>query len=457
MKLRLLILLALLGCSLSAIQDFASLYSFDDPFEIGYIVPTEGAGLYYYLEDGSIQQSALESWQTGWKQGSIAQPGYIGFRSLDDALVSPLWADTEMQLAAFTPLLEDPMGDHLFTNPVLDILSLKIGATDERLYFAMQVAGNDYPVSSGFTYFAYMPVIVNPSASPDENPIVYGLMYTVELGGLISPGLYKVTGTGFDGLTRLGNLQHNVENGVLILSCSMADLLADADFSSWFDPEYPVFATTATTSRISLVNGIQQADMTAGINVLYKPHFLDGSNLYSPILSNASMEIGDGAYKIIALIDYQDQDSNVPRLARVRIDDLESYPLTPVGELDFSQAVTYKSAELEFPGNWDMLTFEFSDGEGSVEYSFPNPVSNTDETLVPMAAISLYPNPVRGSLHLKSQSPEPQQLRLYNLRGQLLQEITLCKGETELDLGTLSPGLYFLKGKGMQSRRFMKL
>ncbi|MCB5261859.1 MAG: T9SS type A sorting domain-containing protein, partial [Candidatus Cloacimonetes bacterium] len=438
MKIRFLILLTLLASILFGLQDFSRLYSFDDPGEIGFIVPLEGEGSYYYLQDGGIQQSALETWQTGWKQGAIPQPGYIGFRTLDDALVSPVWADTQPPLAAFTPLLEDDEGDHLFTNPVLDILSLKIAATDERLYFAMQVAGNAFPTSSGFTYFAYMPVIVDPSADPEGNPTVYGLMFTVELGVLISPGLYKVTGTGFDGLTRLGDIQHSIEDNVLILSCAMADLLADADFSTWFDPQYPVFATTATTSRINLVNGIQQADMTAGINVLYTPQYLDGANLSAPVLSNANIEIGDGAYKIIALIDYQDQDHNVPRLARVRIDDLQSYPLTPVGELDFAMPVSYKSEELEFPGNWGELTFEFSDGEGTQEFIYPNPVSVSDETLVPAAAISLHPNPVRSSLYLKSQSPEPQQLRLFNLRGQLLREIIVSKGETELDLSSLS-------------------
>ncbi|MCK9585182.1 MAG: T9SS type A sorting domain-containing protein [Candidatus Cloacimonetes bacterium] len=457
MKIRLLILLALLASTLSAIQDFARLYSFDHPEVSSFIVSLEGEGSFYYLVPGGIAQLALPSWQTGWKHGSITGTGYVGFRSADDALVSPLWADTEPALAAFTPLLEDPEGDHLFTNPVLDILSLKVAATDERLYFAMRVAGNAYPVSSGFTYFAYMPVIVDPSADPEGNPTVYGLMYTVELGGLISPGLYKVTGTGLDGLTRLGNIEHSMENGVLVLSCNMADLLADADFSSWFDPEYPVFATTATTSRISLVNGIQQADMTAGINVLYKPQYLDGANLSSPILSNAHIDIGEGPHEIIAFIDYQDQDHHVPRHAWVRIDDLERHPLSPVGELDYSTVMTYKSEGLEFPGNWEKLTYEFSDGWYNVTYIYPNPVSVSDETLVPAAEISFYPNPVQASLYLKSQSSAPQQLGLYNLRGQVLQRIIVSKGETELDLSALSPGVYFLHSKGMKSRRFVKL
>lgn len=457
MKIRLLILLALLASTLSAIQDFARLYSFDHPEVSSFIVPLEGAGSFYYLSDGSIGELALQSWQTGWKQGSITGTGYIGFRSADDALVSPLWADTQPALAAFTPLLEDPEGDHLFTNPVLDILSMKVAATDERLCFAMRVAGNAYPVSSGFTYFAYMPVIVDPSAVPEENPTVYGLMYTVELGGLISPGLYKVTGTGLDGLTRLGNIEHSIENGVLVLSCNMADLLADADFSSWFDPDYPVFATTATTSRINLVNGIQQADITAGINVLYKPQYLDGANLSSPILSNANIDTGEGPHEIIAYIDYQDQDHHVPRHAWVRIDDLERHPLSPVGELDYSTVMTYKSEGLEFPGNWEKLSYEFSDGWYNVTYIYPNPVSVSDETLVPAAEISFYPNPVRASLYLKSQSSAPQQLGLYNVRGQVIQKIILPKGKIELDLSSLSAGVYFLHSKGMKSKRFVKL
>ncbi|MDD3104388.1 MAG: T9SS type A sorting domain-containing protein, partial [Candidatus Cloacimonetes bacterium] len=418
----------------------------------------EAVGSYYYLQDGGIQQSTLQSWQSGWKQGSILQPGYLGFRTSDDALVCPLWADTQPALAAFTPLLEDALGDHLFDNPVLDLLSMKIAATDERLYFALQVAGNSFPTSSGFTYFAYMPVIVDPAAAPEDNPTVYGLMYTVEMGGIIGPALYKITGSGFNGLSRLGDIEHSIVDNTLILSCAMADLLADADFSSWFDPQYPIFATTATTSRINLVNGIQQADMTEGIKVLSKAQYLDGANRHPPTLSNASLEILDtNPYRIRAQIDYQDQDHNVPRMARLSIDGLPSYTLTPAGELDFAQAVTFTNETLEISDDWEELTFEISHGGSSVEYILANPVSNYDANLIPIAEIALHPNPVRASLHLKSQSQEPRQLRLYNLRGQLLQDITLNKGETELDLQALPSGVYFLHEKGFKSRRFVKL
>lgn len=458
MKIYLLIMVTLVSSALSGVRDFSQIYCFDDPEQIGFVVPCENEASYYYLQEGAILQSPLEVWHTGWRQGGITETGYIGFRRLDDALVSPLWADAQPALAGFTPLLEDVQGDHLFNNPSLDILSMKIAVTNERLFFSMQVAGNAFPTSSGFNYFAYMPVIVDPSSIIEENPIVYGLMYTIEIGSLISPGLYKITGTGLDGLTRLGNIEHSIEDNTLILSCAMADLLADADFLSWFDPQYPLFATTATTSRINLINGIQQADITEGINVLLKPQYLEGSNLSSPILSNAGIEIGSwGPYKNRARIDYQDLDHNVPRVAQVRVDDYPSSPLLPFGELDFAQTVTYKSEELEFPENWRELIFEFSDGHELVEHILSNPVSVSDETLIPSAGISLHPNPVRAVLHLKSQSQTPQSLGLYNLRGQWLQEIILHKGEASFDLTALPSGVYFLRGKTMANRRFVKL
>ena len=61
MKIRLLLLLVLLGSTLFGIQDFARLYSFDDSPELGFIVPLQGEGSYYYLQEGSFQQRDRKS------------------------------------------------------------------------------------------------------------------------------------------------------------------------------------------------------------------------------------------------------------------------------------------------------------------------------------------------------------------------------------------------------------
>jgi hypothetical protein len=458
MKIHLLFFLLILTASLCAWGDFEGLYSFDDPANLGFITSLEGSGLYYYLQDAQIHEANLQPWHSGWNQGAIPQPGYIGFRAVEDSLLNPLYSLAAPELYAYTPLEVDPLGDHLYPNASLDIITSKIAFTDERLYFALQVAGDGFPVSSGFTYYAYMPVIVDPSAEIESDPIVYGLMYTVEIGSLIGPALYKITGSGFDGLTRLGDIQHSVVGNTLILSCALADLMADADFASWFDPDYPLFATSFTTSQITLTNGIQQADITQGIKVLVKPQYLEYQNQSSPELSNGQIVAEGEQFRI--LIDYFDADANVPQLARVFIDDNEGhYPLIPQNpqDLDYRETVSYASSLVALPAQWQQVRIEFSDAENYVEYSITNPVHNADHTQSPAAGISIYPNPVRNRIRLKSTLPIQSKVGLYNLRGQLLRHIGLSREEAELDLSELPPGVYLLRGKGIKPARFVKL
>jgi hypothetical protein len=451
--------LLVFGASLFAARSFEMIYGMDAPTEagdLGFITRLEGDGVFYASVDGEIQELELAEWIPGWKMGSLGTQGYLGFRSWDEALINPVFSSSVPELADFTDLVDDPAGDHLFPTASLDILAGRISFTEERLYFAMKVASGTYPVSSGFTYYAYMPVIVEPFSDPQDDPTVYGLMYTVEVGSLIGPGLYKISGSGFDGLSRLGDIEFSVQGQWLILSCSIADLLADADFAAWYDPDYPLCATSLTTSRITLVNGIQQADMTDGVNVLLKAHHLQDQNEFAPQISNIAADYWQGQVQVS--LDYQDMDANVPRFVRFSFDDdpglTELWPQDPQ-TLDFTQLVSYQSPVVSRPEAWQKIIIEISDGDEILEFYLENPVSNQDDLQIPSPQIRVYPNPASDELVISSPKHIHTPILIFNLKGQKVKSIPVSGTEIRISLDDLASGLYFVKIEAYPTKRIL--
>ncbi|MDZ4182345.1 MAG: T9SS type A sorting domain-containing protein, partial [Candidatus Cloacimonadaceae bacterium] len=354
----------------------------------------------------------------------------------------------------------------VFTNTHLDIVSTKASFTQDKLFFALKTNGTAYPVSSGLTYFSYMIILVDPDADPDSNPIVYGLMHTVNLGTLISPGLYKITGTGVNDLTRIGNIVSSVEptTNTLVLSCDIADLTADADFMAWFDPAYPKAITSAITSRITLSGGTQQADMTDGAQLLLKQQAVPVADLSAPVLSQAEYSISaDPAPMLYASILYSDADANFPRHASLSIDGGEQHDLMPdiINSLDFSQPVLYQLFNIPIATDWTAMTYRFSHANGIVEHTILNEVSNSDLISAP-PLYSLYPNPAKDfiSIEKRGKGGYPLTASLYNQKGQKLRDLLINDPALRIELGDLPPGLYFLRVSDAgvsQTKRFIKV
>lgn len=80
----------------------------------------------------------------------------------------------------------------------------------------------------------------------------------------------------------------------------------------------------------------------------------------------------------------------------------------------------------------------------------PTPVSLDDKLIV-------YPNPVRNSLFVQTDSEEIEQIFLQNLRGQtvLVQVLQTDEAPIRLNLSAIPPGVYWLhlKGKNTQQQR----
>jgi len=412
-----------------------------------------------YQLDGDLVTQVMTPWNalSDWQTCTITIPvNYnIGFYStIPELWLTPLFWEGigTPPLSYFTPLTSDPVGDHLFTSAWLDITDTKVCMSQDRLYFAMRNNHTSFPVSSGLTYFAYMPVVVDPASSPEENPIVFGLMYTVNVFGIISPGLYKITGTGLNDLVRIGNIESAVVEQNLILSCAKADLLADSDFMAWFDPDNPLVAVTTTTSKITITSGSLQSDLTEGANILLEQRTIPVINAYAPVLYEPlySFEPGEQA-TLTASIKYSDLDGNFPRIASLSIDGGAELPLVPdTGFLgNFVDGERFTSASIPLQNTWSQIRFRFSDSDGFVYYTV-NSSGTEDSILAPPVKFSLYPNPTTDRLQIKNLDSSIRELLVYNIRGQKVLSLAVQPEQKNLssDVSSLNPGIYFIKSKG---------
>lgn len=422
---------------------------------------------YYIDDDGVLMPSGANSY-CGLDDWSIAEMGpssheYVGLRRVNPSvMVNPIYFDDELETPAqtkFIPLESDPQADHAFNLNHLDILGTKVAFSDTKLYYSIKNNATSFPTGSGITFYSYMAVLADPNADPGQNPTVFGLMYTVDVPGVISPGLYKITGTGVSDLVRIGDINSSIDsaNGVLTLSCNLADLTAVPEFSSWFDPDYPLIGSQAITSRISLTGGNQTSDTTSGANILLLPKRLNPVNESVPVISNPQSAWEGGMLTL--RITYQDADLNPPSDIFVHYAG-NAYFVYPLNLQGFEQPVEFISQPFPAPQNWDYANFIYSVSGETYEYSFQNPVSNADE-LAPAARLKIYPNPTAGMLSYSfgDDAAKPmgsQTIRIYNLRGQLVSEYPAQRADGNLDLSALPAGIYYLF-HGSESRRFLKL
>ncbi len=419
----------------------------------------------YYLNSANQIASAETTPYLGlpsWKSGILNNPAhaYVGYRStVPDTRVNPIYLPNSTSTpnhSRFTLLENDPQGDSAVPETFLDILQTKITFSETKLYYSIKNNSNEFPVVSGLTFYSYMGFFVDPNADPASNPPVFGLMYTLTASGVIAPGLYKITGTATSDLELIGEITHSIDaaNGTLTLSCNLSDLLANPDFSSWYNPQYPLLLTSAITSKISLVSGNTTADSTPGAKLLLKPQLLSG-NSSQPTLSNPVCSWANGSLNLMVI--YSDSDANAPVSLTAAVDSGSPVPLLPLSLNGFEQPVSFAAQGINCPQDWSTVTIRISYGGEPLLFTFNNPVSNQD-LIQPVPVFSVYPNPVRDRLFLRLDSKEPvRELRIFNLRGQI--QPLLLDSEGRIDTSGLAPGPYFIRLKtvnGFLTRSFVK-
>jgi hypothetical protein len=404
-------------------------------------------------------------------QTQIAEPisPYLGFRSISEFNeIIPVFTDTGSTpvFNDYTPLLTDPIGDQAYTFTYLDLRSASATFDNNKLYFALKNNGGGFPTSSGFTYFSYMATLVNPLADSTANTIVYGLMYTVNITGIISPGLYKISGTGLSDMTLIGQISASVDNAnnAILLSCNIADLLADSDFSSWYDVSNPKLGFMALTNKITLTSGIQVADLTSSCHIIPKAISINQSPAMLPQLSNLQI-IDSNENQIYVTADYYSPDAFLPVTAEVQFSNGYVAYLNSLTTPDFESTVMY-GCQIDYNqiSGWDYATFRFScDGIGFTESVFDNTSLVPEENAVSIVSdleFDIFPNPSRGTFSIANQSLKGiTKVEIFNAKGQsIVNKNSLATDFNSIDLGSVASGVYLVKviaGNQIKSKKLI--
>jgi len=238
----------------------------------------------------------------------------------------------------------------------LNIAGEKMLLSDERIFFALTNYGGGFPVSGSlFTIFFSYTISIFPDTDsiPDY---VYSLIYTVDLLGIISPGLFKIDSATED-LTLIGPVVTSIDNttNTLYISCLIADLMADDDFANAYSPYMPL-KVVAMTQRISnFGQTVTLMDEGNYHNIYMQKHTLSPTNNSEPVISNIMTTVTEGL--TVISLDYFDFEANFPLTHDLETDTGSIYQFYPYGT-DFSQSVIFMTALNE---EWNSATIRFSD------------------------------------------------------------------------------------------------
>jgi hypothetical protein len=398
-----------------------------------------GAGVENFLlyANGGIFEQTMTPIADGPSTLSATVPGpataarYYGFRLKQggelDLMPVRIGDGVAPAPGDLTHLSADPSGDALYGYLNLDLTECRVSFSGDRLYAALKNAGGGFPVNQGLTFFGYLLGIANPAqADPDT---VWGMMHTYQQAGVISPGLYRITGSGLGNLTKIGavQVQEFPATNELLVSCLLADLLADPYFMSWYEPSDPVLGIAAFTQRITLLGGAAEADRTPGGTCSLREFSISPGPNQLPTLANGDIQgAGSNAF---AQVEYADANGHSPVLSEIVFDGSLSLPLYPL-TLDYTSTVVYRTASGIDPlanGTWATAVFRFSDNETNVveHVVTATGIAHENPWNAPKVSVSNAPNPFAETTTIRIHLPETARVKIgiYDVRGSLVSTV----------------------------------
>lgn len=474
-----LLLLAVPAQSYQYWNDIRSSASLPDTTLVIRLENPSGPGVENYLlyDESGIEESVMSPVLDGPSTLSAIAPApaagasYYGFRLIqgDELDFVPVRLEDGANPVPddLTRVATDAAGDELFGYQNLDLVDCRVSFTGTELHASLTNTGGGFPVSQFLTFFGYLLAIADPAAADPDT--VFALMQTYEQAGIISPGLYKITGPATSDLVKLGDVvtQEFPTQNTLMISCRLDDLMADPYFQSWYDPSDPAIGVAGFTQRITILGGAQEADRSPG-GTCHLREFAVASGVNSlPVLSDANFA-GAGA-TAHAEIDYFDANDHCPVVAEIVFDSADTYPLYPQST-DYSSNVTYRSDEGIGPlatDTWQYAVFRFSDDLTNV---IEHAETNTGVEGGAVLAMSVYPNPVSSSSAIELVVPVAGDVRvdIYDVRGARV--ATLAEGGRDAGVvrlewdgrsdagGRVASGIYLLRavsGAGSSVRKLI--
>ena len=392
-----------------------------------------------------------------------AETQFCRFRTETDTIVGMMPAYQQNDLFPSEDELgfiaADPIGDNLDPDsPNLDITGNYFGYSDTRFYAGITNESGEFPLDVGglfpITYYFYVTTILNPETVLIDS-VVYAMIYC-DIPMLMSPGLYRISGTEFslETFELIGSIEAEVVGGQLQMACDIETLTGDENFGEWpnitnsigvemLTAKYtlPTEFLMTDLAKISL-QFIDQYEVEPIINILPEISELEGTN--------------GGLFTCI----YYDENGHFPITAEVIVDG-EVFLLNPQS-FDYSGNVIFESIT-GFYG-WDEATFRFSDNNYEfIEETIINNSSSDDELPIVNSTLRNYPNPFNPYTTISFETTnlhENARIEIYNLKGQKVKTLTVILSDAQHRIeGTVtwngtdennqlvSSGIYFYKLK----------
>lgn len=335
--------------------------------------------LLHYNGTSIVQQSfsSLNS-QTGTMQsvytpvGSNADLGLISNGTAKN--ITPVYYSGTANFPApaqFTEVSADTLNEQ--STNYMDIVKDFFSFSGTKFHAAIQNRGGGFPLGGTLgmpPYYSYMVVIANlaDTGTPPDEATIWAMNYMNVTFGGISPGLYRIQGTGQNALNRIGDISTEIVSGsnLLKLSCNISDLLADPAFTAWYNTADPVFGMVSMTQKTTLSGltpVVELMDVSPGANIhpkrLNNP--LHPETL--PVLSSFSFNVAPN--DIWFQTTYQDPYGRFPLSISASWQNGQTFNLYPQS-LDHSDAVIYRTADLT--GDLD----EYDDRQTSAKASVDN-------------------------------------------------------------------------------------
>lgn len=178
-----------------------------------------------------------------------------------------------------TKVSDDPANDQA-TN-YRDIVADYVTVSDNKLIVGLQNRGGGFTYGSFIGGFnSYMCIVGDPILDDPNTPgaVVWALQYVNVAVASMTPGLYKITGTGISDVTRIGDISFsiNATTNTLVMSCDMSVLLSDPDFMAFYDPANPKFGFVSLINKIiAYTLTVTQEDTSTGGVIHPIPLYVD--------------------------------------------------------------------------------------------------------------------------------------------------------------------------------------
>ena len=443
MRKNLLIFLLIIVCSLLSAQDLTMWYNIRNSAVTqndSIVIRCEAGNNYletqmYYLDTDGWVMSNMNNFNElslqGKIYGSSAETNYVRFRTSSDTtiIMMPAYVPDESELPAVEYLgyvTSDPEGDSMVDNENLDITAEYFGYSENKFYTAMSNVTGEFPTDEGGyvpnEFYFYIGGILNPETIMQDSTM-YGLVYA-DIPMALSPGLYKISGTEFnpENIEQIGEIEYEVIDGNLVMSCNMEDIVNDEDFGNWPNLSNSI-AFQAITNKVTMSMDYFIADNGKGSFQNIDQYMIEPFSNYLPEISN--LQCNTVANINNFSVDYYDANGHFPLTALIEVyngQNLEEYNLTTINP-DYTESVTFTK---EFSGDWDRIEVLFSDNgyefvTDTLYYSESedNNIASVDYRL------NNFPNPFNPNTVINYQivNSGMVEIVIYNLKGQTVKTL----------------------------------